>query len=523
MADPFAQFQDADQFAQFQDAPKQAVAKPPQTSQALGAWQGFMQPLDNVASAMDRGAKSIGINLDPISHSLGIPTTSEAIQSHADYLTAQKAKGVQPGGWGKFAGNVAGTLPTALVSSNPIVAGALSAAALSDAKSPTDLAKDTAIGGIGGKLGSMAINGISSIVRPTVSKGVQLLLDEGAKLTPGQILGGATKRVEDAATSIPLIGDMIKSGQRQAIRSVNTAAGNRALSPVGQSLPANADAGHDMVDYVSTKLGDAYDNVLPKLSATYDQQFHSDLSNIVANANLPPAQMQRLQQIVTAQLAKATGGSVTGPELKGIDEELGKAVKGYTGPNEGHDNRQLGDTLDNIRGAVRDMLIRQNPQQASVLQNINKGYANYARVRTAASSVTSPEGVFTPAQLYSATRAGDASQGHGAFAKGQSLMQDLAGAAKNNISSNVPDSGTATRSMVGLAATGALAHVNIPAALSVLAATGAYTKPGLAILQTVLTKRPQAAAQIAQLIAQGKTPAAIAAANAAVQASSPGR
>jgi hypothetical protein len=146
--------------------------------------------------------------------------------------------------------------------------------------------------------------------------------------------------------------------------------------------------------------------------------------------------------------------------------------------------------LDDLNQSVQDLVQRSNPKFATRLKAINTGYANYVRVRRAASSAGAVDGVFTPAQLSAGVRGSDTSVGKGAYARGDALMQDLSDAGKSVLPSKIPDSGTPERLLWALGSLGAGFHFNpaIPAAQ--LGAASLYTRPGTAIVRHALTSRP---------------------------------
>ena len=148
-------------------------------------------------------------------------------------------QGKTPGFWGNAVGNAVSTAPIYAAVRSPALGGALSGALSTDnPNDPAAVATDAAIGGAGGKLGQMGTNLLANALSPVVRPAVQTLTDLGTKLTPGQILGGTTQRIEDALTHLPVVGDMIKSAQHQSLTSFNTGAINdRALAPIGETLP----------------------------------------------------------------------------------------------------------------------------------------------------------------------------------------------------------------------------------------------------------------------------------------------
>lgn len=374
-----------------------------------------------------------------------------------------------------------------------------------------------AVAGGGGALaGNLLTRGAARIISPNTSPEVKALLDQGVSLTPGQTLGGIAKATEDKLTSFPILGDFIKNAQGRSIEDFNRAAYNRALGPIGENAGKDFPVGREGMAIVKQKLGDAYDKLLPKLSFKADQQFGQDVSNLTSLANagsgtaLPASQAQRFNDILKDTVVRrmTPQGNMSGDVVKIVEEDLGKLAKGYSS-DPSFDNRQLGTALAQLQAHIRDNLMRSNPAEAKTLQAINEGYANFTRLRRAASSTGSDMGVFTPAQLANAVKAGDSSVGKGNTAIGEALMQDLSDAGKRVLPNKVPDSGTPARALLAAAVAGggALLHPAIPAAIATGA--GVYTRPGQSAISTLLARRPEIAVPISELLRQASPYAAI--------------
>jgi hypothetical protein len=365
-----------------------------------------------------------------------------------------------------------------------------------------------AVGAAGGVASLPVGAALARLIRPNTSPDVASLIDQGISLTPGQILGGGYKSLEDKMTSIPLLGDMVKGAQQRTVGQFNTAAYNRALNPIGDN--ADGVVGRDGVQMVKDKLGAAYDDLLPKLTFTADPQFSSEYSKISGMASgLPSPQASQFEKVMQNVFVNKLGpqGSMDGIALKGVESDLSRLAKGYAG-DASFDNRNLGSAIGETLSSIRSSLSRSNPQFADRLANINDGYANYARIRQAASSLGAKDGVFTPAQLQNAVKAGDKSAGKGNFATGNATMQDLSEAGKNIIGSNYPDSGTAGRgAILALPAIAGAAYAS-PLATALGAGAGAlaaapYTGVGQKIASALLAKRPALASPLAQALRSG--------------------
>lgn len=325
----------------------------------------------------------------------------------------------------------------------------------------------------------------------------QMLAKEGVPLTPGQIKGGAVKRMEDAATSIPVLGDAIKAAQRRGVEAFDAVAVNRALEPIGEKLPKGM-TGSKAVEYAYGKLGDAYDNLLPNLKGDLNAggaaSLRTDLDTIKQmGQNLPPSYRGQLNRIIENEVTKrfTPQGMASGETLKEIESKLGVLSKGM-GRSENYDIRTLGGAVKEIQNSLRRMVERVNPEYQGELSKINDGYANFKITQGAAGSVGAQEGVFSPAQLHRAVRAQDVSKDKARFAEGNARMQDLSGAGKAVLPSAVPDSGTPLRAALMYA----LAHPLKAGALSIPigAATLPYTPMGQGLLQRLGSAQPSPSA-----------------------------
>lgn len=364
-------------------------------------------------------------------------------------------------------------------------------------------AKNTAVGGVAGGVGQGIVKGVSRVVSPNTSPEVRALMNEGVTPTPGQILGGSVKRTEEAMTSIPIIGDAIKSGQRRAASDLNNAAMNRALSPIKESLPKGI-SGRDAVEYVGDKLGAKYESLLPKLTAKADKTFSQEIAQLrsmVDNGAIDPRAAESFKRILQNDvLGKFQAqGSMTGQTLKQVESDLGQQISRLSASTDA-DQRLIADALKEVQSSLRGVVQRSNPAQAAELKAINTGYANFKRVQRAASGLGADEGIFSAAQLQSAVKAMDRSKDKGQFAKGGALMQDLSEPAKSVLGNTVPDSGTPYRTLTAMGAGGLASLLSPAAAAGIMTAPVMYSKAGQNALATLLARRPESASRIADLI-----------------------
>lgn len=362
-----------------------------------------------------------------------------------------------------------------------------------------DKATATATGAGAGLVAAPVMEGIAKVVAPEAAKVARPLLKEGVNPTPGQLLGGAAKTAEEKAVSLPFIGDVIRSGQQSANISLNRAAINRALAPIGEKLPSGV-AGRQAIDFAQTRLGAAYDDVLQKIGqVTPDQQLVADFNQIGQQVrNLPKDKIDQFVRVLKNEVAdRINAGSLPADALKAAESNLGQISRGYL-KSADYDQRQLGKAIQEAQHALRQMVQRQAPQFADELQKINQGWANFLRTQRAATSVGAQDGVFNAAQLHSAVKAMDQSRNKGSFAAGRALMQDLSEPAKAMMTPAVANSGTADRALLAYLLANPIKATGLFAAS--LPASALYSDLGRRVAAAAIARRPAGAENVADWV-----------------------
>lgn len=448
-------------------------------------------------------------------------------KDEANVAANRKAAGRGEGAdWFRLAGNVVSPANLAVASRAPAaatlvgrIAAGVGQGAVSSAMQPVtsgDFASEKAKQlGTGAALGGaipVLSSGAARVIKPITSEAVQKLADAGVSMTPGQILGGWAGRIEEGLTSLPIIGDAIKGAQRRGIVTFNNAAVNDALKPIGDKLPKGIE-GPEALAYARTKLGDAYDSLLPKLKGDMSAKlsgnitFADQLDNIKklgqASVELSPQQKKILQSTVENDIkSKFTkAGVASGDTVKDIQSVLRQKAEKYQVSTDPGD-RTLAGAFKELESSVRKMVDEANPQYKNELSKINSGYASFKRAQRAGATVGTKDGFFTPAQYNNAVKALDKTKDKRAFSEGAALGQDLAQAGKSVLSQTVPDSGTALRTLMENSALGggAFALGGAPLAAGALAAPAIYSAPGTSLMQKALMSRPQGAQPLSQLV-----------------------
>ena len=483
--------------------------------------RGMKDPIDEAATMLPKGLQavtSLGGNYpNKVSDFFGSEASRVQDMNRAGEAEYQADnKGLQGTDVARLVGNVASPTNLAIASKIPTAirglkaiglgtgAGAIGGATVeTDVNSPNyweNKAKEMGISALSGAGTSGLIATGARIIKPNNSEKLAELLRQKINPTIGQTLGGMANSIEEKAQSIPFLGDAIRYARGKVNEEFNTAALNRALNPIGEK---STSVGRTGMTEVKTKLGKAYDEILPKIGFIPDAQFNSEYANLQKLVSgLGPKEQQTYNRIMdeVTQHASANGG-MAGETFKIATGHLNNKAKSFSSSIDPY-QRELGDALNSTLDSMRKTLIRSNPQQAERLKAIDTGYANYARLRQASSSVNAgaKEGVFSPAQLASAVKAQDKSVGKGASATGDALMQDLAEQGTNILGSKVSDSGTAGRLYLGggTAAAALGTGTAIPTAIGLGAASLPYA-PGIRqMTSAVLSKRPGYAKELAE-------------------------
>lgn len=371
-------------------------------------------------------------------------------------------------------------------------------------------------------LGAKAIKGNMPASTPAaLSAPVQELVSRGIRLTPGELLGGGFGRAEQALSSFPVVGGFVKDARNRSLRDFTNATVSDALEPVGVKLPDGLQ-GHGSVAWARNKLGEMYDETLGQATGRLGPQeataagtpgvpalpgaaatpsLQADLNgvlNLARSSKMPRQYVNELDRIVQQEVVDRFqfGGVTSGETVKAMQNNLNGLIKKKIN-SENFDVRQQAAALTEVKNSLGRMMQRENPDLAGALADIDSAYGKFKIVQKAASAAGSDSGVFTPAQFMSAVRAKDITKDKRAFSEGSARSQSLAEAGKDVLSPTLADSGTPTRLLTAELLGGGLAghFAGLPGLGAALAIPAAYSAPGVAVLQKLLTSpRPTGSA-----------------------------
>ena len=514
-------------------APTPAVA--PSVAEKL--YRGAKDPLDALVQLAD---KAIPASVQGVNRSVNnwladkLPSVFDKMpesgasgmiaNQEVAYQAQRKAAGESGLDAWRLAGNVASPANLAIAARAPQAAslmgrvgvgagqGALSGLLnpVTDGDFWAEKAKQVGMGSVVGGAVPVVTGALSRVVSPNASTNVdvQVLKDAGIKPTIGQTLGGWANSMEEKAQSLPILGDMIRYNRRSTWDDLNRAGANRALEQVGEELPKSIKPGNETSLYVRKKLGGLYDELVPQLKVQADQPFMDAVDALKANvklSNINPESAAKFERFIDNAIVNKFQGqaAMTGQTYKGVQSDITNEIKSLIKSTDSDQVNLLGATKE-LGKQFEDLLIRSNPDKAAELKALNKAWANFKIVQRAGAGVGAHGEAYTPAQLFSATKAQDFSKDKGRFSEGLALMQDLSGAGKRVLGDKIADSGTTGRSLLAALGLGAVTPgttaITAPLAGALTLGAGTYLPPVQSLLRGAVSARPAVAQPVAEAI-----------------------
>lgn len=383
-----------------------------------------------------------------------------------------------------------------------------------------NIADQAKLGAIAGTASKPVAAVAGRILNPNLNPDVRTLLNEGVRLTPGQIMGGGTQRIEQASTSIPGLGDLIANRSREAVVNDTTKmALNRVLRPIGQKIPTDLPENVNPVAWAGDKVSEVYGDITSKANLGLTKPLKKSFDAI---ANKNPFIKDIYDKEILSRFGKIeqpkgeTWNYVTkqenipytpimrGNQIKNIDQQLGNLYRqqiSYYKANQDPKILANANAIRDLHSIFRKGLAVQNPSIANELKQANEAWSKLVVIEDAASRPGAPTGYLSPSALNSAikSQAKRISIRGRSYARGEAQMQDLSDAALNVMGSKVPDSGTPIRAMTAFSL-GNLPKLAAAPAVWGMGGLGSllYSRPGMAAARNILANRPELMQQIGQ-------------------------
>lgn len=358
------------------------------------------------------------------------------------------------------------------------------------------------VGNVLGKVGGSFLRGL------TRTPEADLLMRYGVPdMTIGQQLGGKARAIEDAATSVPLVGDVINARRGESLLGANEAAFRNVA---GENIGYGKQATEALADIRRRAYDDALNN------RTFDldtPEFKADMANALsARSKLTDEFTGKFDTAIKNALEGTPSGqtgTMTGQEYQQAQRKLSGYKAAAQKPGFEQDYR---DALGDVSKVLRDTIEAQEPELIPYLAAADKMYRGEKILKSAMDKARFDTlglgaDVFRPQDLTAAVYES------GRKYPGAVPLGEFSEAMQNVLPSKMPDSGTAKRAMLGALTIGGLGAIGgagssaaeggnltdivttggqgaaIPlATMAVLAAGG--SKAGQRALTTALFSRP---------------------------------
>jgi hypothetical protein len=454
---------------------------------AQGAKGGFDRAAYGLAEAIDTVVPDLpisketrdGYNQNPVVRGLGLTMPSRDDRQSAINQSRVNADGSTAAFIGDMVSNALPSIATGFATAGgSLLPSMATQAGLSFLTTPggagdRGASAAFAAGGEGvGRALPRALSRIVQPIRPTAA--ADRLIAQGVNPTPGAAAGGLWKRFEDASTSIPGWGNAVLHGQRGAMEQ----GAQVAMSQGGLRVPA----GREGYRQLSQHFDNAFSNATrPLVFDAADPAFDAGVRNIMQQRGLDTAgvdEVTRFLDNIRTRNGSPGGGLVMGDDFHAMLQNLrteGAAFRKSQDPFQ----KRVGEAYRDIYSLADNSLSTQgyvNPDHVDAFRLVRQQYAGSAPALKAGelNTVVRNQGVFTPEQ-YQSSLANNAKRlgNTRSLREGTLPQQQLADDMVEVLGSHYPDSGTATRAMLGLGIPGVSLLADPMAAITAVGAMGA--------------------------------------------------
>ena len=278
---------------------------------------------------------------------------------------------------------------------------------------------------------------------------------------------------------------------------------------MGEKLPKEVQEGPQLIDYINSRIENAYDQITPKLGfkniidpaakTSTVKQFTDQLNSLSAGLPIDSAKILRKEfnDTFLSRLDDKLG--MTGEQFRQAEKNLGQKAFAYLRNPEKY---EVGLALRELQGRLRKELANQNPSLAKELRGIHDAFISHLPVERAASMVGAEGRVFSPSQLQSAIKAVDKSKNKAQFASGKVPLYQEMEDALQVLGKTLPDSGTTQRTLTALGGLFSLPYLG--QVLPPVAGTALlYSRPVRGALTTLATERPEAMRALSPAVESG--------------------
>jgi len=284
------------------------------------------------------------------------------------------------------------------------------------------------------------------------SKEAKKLLDKGVELSPAQTIDGALgsglKKIEEALTSIPVVGT--SSMMKNVKRTYNIAVANEIGKPIGVVIPKNTplkDVSKILTQKIKTAIDDSAENLILKSPDELLDNIIVGIKNSKADPKIINREIKKFNDVFMRDIKITPEGFIKGSSIQKLDEYLRALGKDFADADN-YDLRLISDVFNKGADDLANALKKDSGESIyNTYKATKNAYKNLVIFNRA--SISSAKEGFEPSQLIKSNIINDPTKGKVGTILGKGELQDIAQTGQSVIGKTVPDSGTALRVGVG--------------------------------------------------------------------------
>jgi hypothetical protein len=300
---------------------------------------------------------------------------------------------------------------------------------------------------------------LSRIMQPT--KESLSYTKKGGEVTPGQIVGGEFKAIEDVAEKLPLVGTGIKSAKENVLKNFNELTFNEFISDLNNALkrqtlvfPKNVEGkkigidfkkipetknklGNEMFSETNRYVNKAYDRILEKLVIKDKKTLQNQVDSILNNyeGQLPIGIRKQLNRLIFNRFNN--NDELIGESLKRAHSQI-RTRHRKSGNSTASDAEDLHDMYGDILDLLSDNIAKYNPTTYFQYSALDKIYPKFLSLEKAIISAKNVNYYFSPQQLINAGISSAKAKSAREIAKGNAPFSALGREAEEVITSSGP-------------------------------------------------------------------------------------
>ena len=295
---------------------------------------------------------------------------------------------------------------------------------------------------------------LSKIMQPT--KESLSYTKKGGEVTPGQIVGGEFKSIEDVAEKLPLVGTGIKSAKENVLKNFNQLTFNEFISDLNNALKRQVSTegkkigidfkkipetknklGNEMFSETNRYVNKAYDRILEKLVIKDKKTLQNQVDSILNNyeGQLPIGIRKQLNRLIFNRFNN--NDELIGESLKRAHSQI-RTRHRKSGNSTASDAEDIHDMYGDILDLLSDNIAKYNPTTYFQYSALDKIYPKFLSLEKAVISAKNVNYYFSPQQLINSGISSAKAKSAREIAKGNAPFSALGREAEEVITSSGP-------------------------------------------------------------------------------------